>query len=286
MSEESRIARARRYVAIAAGLGGLAAVAWACGPGVSGSCPNSTPGNATLAQNASLPQEGADPDLEKAAAVAAAPKASGSAAGAASAGPATSAAAGAAAPSGSAAAGAAPAAAPAAATFNVKGLTKSGSKPAAFAVVYLLDAPKDPTRGMKATIDQRMMMFLPYVAVVAEGGTVNFMNSDPFPHNVFSPSGEKFDLGTIPKGGGGRRVFKAPGAYTLLCNVHPGMIGYVYVTPSNYFAISDGRGQFTIKQVPEGNYRITAWAPKQTTQPQPVVVKGADATIELTLEKQ
>lgn len=255
-----------------------------CGPNASGFCPAPPSGANASAQAESAPSESTEPaakvDDKAAAAVAdggapvAAVATDGGAAGEGGA-PVV-------------AAVAAPAAA-AAGPLNITGVVKigaDGTRPAKFAVVYLEDGPKDPARGMKVTIDQRMMMFVPYVAAVAAGGSATFVNSDPFPHNVFSPSGEKFDLGTLNKGGTGRYVFKKPGAYTLLCNVHPGMIGYIYAAPSNYFAITNAQGEFTIKQVPEGNYKISAWAPKMGAQPKPVAVHGADAKVELTIEKQ
>jgi plastocyanin len=179
-----------------------------------------------------------------------------------------------------------PPAAVASGPFNLTGVVKSGSRPGKFAVVYLEDAPKDPTRGMNVSIDQRMMLFVPYIAAVGVGGTATFVNSDPFPHNVFSPNGEKFDLGTLSKGGVAKRAFKTPGAYTLLCNVHPGMIGYVYVAPSSYFAVANGQGEFTIKAVPEGTYKVAAWAPKMAAPAQSVVVKGGDARVEIEINKQ
>ena len=266
----------------------LAAVAaYGCGPNVSGFCPSPTPGAGVSAQNESSPSESVEPkaavatepahDAGAAAAAAVALTGDGGAAVAHTG------------DGGAAAVAVAAPAAPAAPTnFNIAGVVKvgaEGTRPAKFAVVYLEDAPKDPTRGMKTSIDQRMMMFVPYVAAVAAGGTVTFVNSDPFPHNVFSPGGEKFDLGTLNKGGVGRYTFKKPGPYTLLCNVHPGMLGYIYVAPSNYFAITNGQGEFTIKSVPEGTYKIAAWAPKMGAPAKPVVVKGADTKIELAIEK-
>ena len=263
----------------------LAGLAWSCGPGVSGSCPNPPPGSAAeLAQNEQGAPTEADEPAPKAAAVAAKPvplpaaDADGGAdGGAEKAGE----------PGQVAALADAGAAAPASGgKFDITGNVAAGGKPARFAVVFLEDAPQDPTRGMKVTINQQKMMFMPYIAVVAVGGAVTFLNSDPFPHNVFTVGAERFDLGMIPKGGAGRHVLNKTGAYTLLCNVHPGMVGYLYAAPSSYFAKANGKGQFTIKQVPEGTYKIGAWAPKMTGPAKSVTVKGGDASIDLEVAKQ
>src|SRR5271165_3425550 len=109
------------------------------------------------------------------------------------------------------------------------------------AVVYLEDGPLEdsPSHLQSVTISNRQMNFIPYVSVVAVGGKAVFANEDPFPHNVFSPDGEKFNMGNIPQNGAHVRVFKNPGAYSLLCNLHPGMLGYLMVTPSAWYAKTD-----------------------------------------------
>jgi plastocyanin len=155
------------------------------------------------------------------------------------------------------------------------------------AVVYLEDAPAEdaPSHLQTVTIDNRQMTFLPFVSVVAAGGKVVFANLDPFPHNVFSPDGEKFNMGNIPQNGAHARVFKEPGAYSLLCNLHPGMLGYLLVTPSTWFAKSDAKGNFVMKHVPAGTYKATAWAPRQSPVTQPVIVGEGDVTIHFDLHR-
>jgi len=245
----------------------------ACGPNASGMCLNPTPETAVVAQGESAPQ----PETKDPAPVAVASTSADGGTAMLTTSDGGALAATDAAPAGPQATGG---------TFAIGGAVKSGSRPAKFAVVYLEDAPKDPSRGLSTSIDQRMMMFVPYVAAVAVGGTVNFVNSDPFPHNVFSPSGDKFDLGTLSKGGVGHHAFKTPGAYTLLCNVHPGMIGYIYVAPSSYFAVANAQGEFNIRAVPEGTYKIAAWLPKMGGPAKSVTVRGADAKVELEIDRQ
>jgi len=164
------------------------------------------------------------------------------------------------------------------------------TKPAALqgqAVVYLEDGPKEdqPSHLQSVTISNQQMNFIPFVSVVAEGGKAVFVNEDPFPHNVFSPDGEKFNMGNIPQHGAHQRVFHTPGAYTLLCNLHPGMLGYLLVTPSTWWAKTDAKGRFTMKHVPSGTYKVTAWAPRQTPVTQSVTVADGDVTINFDLHR-
>jgi plastocyanin len=164
------------------------------------------------------------------------------------------------------------------------------TKPAALqgqAVVYLEDGPKEdvPSHLQTVTVDNKTMNFIPFVSVVAVGGKVVFANEDPFPHNVFSPDNEKFNMGNIPQNGAHQRVFHTPGAYSLLCNLHPGMLGYLLVTPSTWWAKTDAKGKFVMKHVPNGTYRVTAWAPRQAAVTQSITVADGDATINFELHK-
>src|SRR4051794_19914953 len=72
-------------------------------------------------------------------------------------------------------------------------LTEKGGRKAADAsdvVVYLEGASKSKPKPASATITMKGKAFLPRVAVVPVGGTVQFPNEDPIFHNVFSVSGE------------------------------------------------------------------------------------------------
>ncbi len=167
----------------------------------------------------------------------------------------------------------------------ITGAVSSGSKPLAFAVVYLEDAPIEPDAKMTARIDNKAMSFVPFVTVIPAGGKVIFHNSDPFPHNVFSPDSGKFNMGTISHEQAMVHAFKSAGTYSLLCNLHPGMLGYLVVAPSSYFAKADAKGRYTIKAVPPGTYKATAWAPRMTPVTQSVQVKDKDATLDFELHR-
>jgi plastocyanin len=171
-------------------------------------------------------------------------------------------------------------------TVKATGLSSSAD-----AVVFVVqasggaEAPAEPV-----TMDQRKMQFIPHVLPVIVGTTVRFLNSDPTPHNVFSPDGSKYNLGTWPEGQFKDHTFttcaKPPCAYTQLCRVHPEMEGFVVVLPNSYFAVSDKEGHFTISGVPPGSYQVAVWHPKLKGQPQSVTVEaGKSATVDFTLAR-
>ncbi|HSQ05455.1 MAG TPA: hypothetical protein VLN59_15555 [Burkholderiales bacterium] len=143
----------------------------------------------------------------------------------------------------------------------VKGtaLLPPGTNSAADTVIYLegrIGTPSPKT----VTIDQRDHTFLPHVVALARGGTVEFLNSDPVLHNVYSASAvQRFDLGMFGRGERRSVKFDTPGVVELRCNVHPDMRAYVLVLENNYFATADENGNFQISGVPAGRYKVRAW---------------------------
>jgi len=146
-----------------------------------------------------------------------------------------------------------------------------------------------PAPTQQPVIDQKGLMFQPHITVVQVGTTVQFLNSDSVAHNVFWPSvgGNKkltHNLGTWPKGEKRPFKFDNPGAVPLLCNVHPEMSGYVVVSPTPYFALTDKSGDYKIENVPDGSYSVTAWHEGAKNQSKPVTVAG-DTKADFTLSK-
>ncbi len=146
-----------------------------------------------------------------------------------------------------------------------------------------------PAPTQQPVIDQKGLMFQPHITVVQVGTTVQFLNSDSVAHNVFWPSvgGNKkltHNLGTWPKGEKRPFKFDNPGAVPLLCNVHPEMSGYVVVSPTPYFALTDKSGDYKIENVPDGSYSVTAWHEGAKNQSKPVTVAG-DTKADFALSK-
>lgn len=150
------------------------------------------------------------------------------------------------------------------------------------AVVYVesapgtFAAPKDHVR-----MDQKGMTFIPYILPVLVGTTVDFANSDPVNHNVFSPDNEGYNLGTWPKGAVRSYTFKKSGVYTQLCSIHPEMEAFVVVVQNPFFATVDQDGSFKINDVPDGHYVLKVFAKKLKKADKdkkfPVDVKGTGA---------
>jgi plastocyanin len=170
---------------------------------------------------------------------------------------------------------------------RVEGIVSSARGPAAGAVVFLAGAagPAPAAPSQPAVVDQINLRFVPEVIAVLAGTVVAFPNSDPILHNVFSPRGpgDGFDLGTYPPGETRSRRFTEPGVHVILCHVHPEMVAYVAVVPTQYHAVADSAGRFVIDDVPAGRYTLRVWHTRRTTLDHEITVT-AGGTVRLRLE--
>ena len=108
-------------------------------------------------------------------------------------------------------------------------------------------------------MDQSGKKFVPHVLPLLVGSEVEFLNSDDFEHNVFSPDGEKYNLGNWGKGQKRSRKFEKPGVYVQLCSIHPEMMSFILVLETPYFAFVKKDGTFEIPNVPPGKWKLKVW---------------------------
>jgi plastocyanin len=130
------------------------------------------------------------------------------------------------------------------------------------AVVFLESAPRGAFEqdGARARMDQRHEAFVPHVLAITTGTTVEFPNSDPFFHNVFSLSKTKsFDLGRYPAGKSRAVRFDRPGIVQVFCEIHSHMSAYILVFAHRFFSLTDAAGTYRLEQVPPGTYTVVVW---------------------------
>ena len=148
----------------------------------------------------------------------------------------------------------------------VKGTITIGGKPAPDAVVSIEGLSKEQiktqmshTKPQKKIIDQRNLKFLPTVAAITVGETVDFPNNDKSWHNVYSKGGANdFDLGLYAPGKTRSKKFDKVGVSRILCNAHPNMEAFVVVKDHPFYSATDSRGNYEIKNVPLGKVRVAA----------------------------
>jgi plastocyanin len=115
----------------------------------------------------------------------------------------------------------------------------------------------------RATIVQRGERFVPHVAAITLGGSVDFPNEDDVFHNVFSLSSAAgargFDLGRYPKGASRAWTFPRSGIAQVFCHIHQDMSATVLVLANPFFASPDESRRYAIDDVPEGEYTLVGW---------------------------
>ena len=155
-------------------------------------------------------------------------------------------------------------------------------------VVYLESAPRgafEEAAAGHASMDQRHQEFAPHVLPVLVGTVVDFPNSDPVYHDVFSLSkAARFDLGRYPMGRSKSIRFDRPGIVHLFCDIHSHMSAFILVFTHPYFATTGEDGAFRIAGVPPGTYNVIAWNEGVASAPKPVTVTSeGEAEADFTL---
>lgn len=150
-----------------------------------------------------------------------------------------------------------------ASVVQVDVLTESG-QPLADVVVSLHSQSDSgaPPPGTEAVMDQRDRQFEPRVLAIRTGTLVRFPNSDDIRHHVYSFSpAKRFEL-RLYHGSTAEPVrFDQAGKVALGCNIHDGMLGFIYVLDAQWFGVSGNEGQVALAGVPTGDYQLQVQHP-------------------------
>jgi plastocyanin len=173
-----------------------------------------------------------------------------------------------------------------AATLEVSVTDEEGG-PVERVAVYAkaVDGAAVELRTPNAVMDQQHKQFVPHMLVVQAGTSVLFPNHDDVSHHVYSFSKAKpFELGLYKGQAYPPVVFDEPGTIVLGCNIHDGMLGYIKVVDTPYFALTNDEGVALIDGLPDGEYSLEVWTPRLRENglpaPQPLtVVSGQVAPI-------
>jgi plastocyanin len=177
-----------------------------------------------------------------------------------------------------------------AAPLSVTVLKRDGTPLQGAVVTAEAESPTlPPAPAVKGIMDQVDLAFVPDVLVIPVHSTVNFPNSDPISHQVYSfSSARSFQLPLYRGKPYPPVAFDQPGVVTLGCNIHDNMLAYIVVTSAQFFGRTDQKGEWTAPDVPPTRYRLRVWHPL-LNEPQDlerVIEAGADrAPIQFRLAK-
>lgn len=128
-----------------------------------------------------------------------------------------------------------------------------------------------------ATLNQINCNFEPHIVLLFPDSKLKILNSDSLAHDVraFDQSSMVFRIDTPMHYKPEERSFDRPGIYTIRCGLHPWMHAFVVKTSHSYYAVSDEKGEFVLKNIPEGNYQLYLWHETLGTAKKSVDIKSA-----------
>jgi plastocyanin len=157
-------------------------------------------------------------------------------------------------------------------------LVLSSGNALANAVVYVseglgdraFDTPKQP-----AVLEQTGCQYRPHIIALMAGQKLLVENGDPTTHNIHPVPVNNREWNQSQAQGVppieatfGREEISIP----VKCNIHAWMKGYIAVFKHPYFAVTGSDGGFVLKNLPPGNYTITAWQERFGTLTQKVTI--------------
>lgn len=149
------------------------------------------------------------------------------------------------------------------------------SKGIANVAIYLRKAPTkvhpDLKKPEKVSIvyDQKFCKFIPHMAVVQAGQSVEVLNSDEIAHNTrgnpLKNQGFNFVVPGNTAEGSGVKVPVKQGESVpvqVKCDIHPWMTGWWVMVDHPYAVVTGEDGTFEIKGLPAGEHEFRVWQEK------------------------
>ncbi len=134
--------------------------------------------------------------------------------------------------------------------------------------------------GSEFVVDQIGCVFVPHVRIVPVGAECTILNSDGILHNIHTFS-EKNAPVNIAQPKFKKKItqsFSEAEIFTVKCDVHNWMNGYIVVADHPYYAKTDENGSFELGDVPAGTYTVGYWHETLGKQTMEVTVgEGASA---------
>jgi hypothetical protein len=151
-----------------------------------------------------------------------------------------------------------------------------------WAFIYIKNPPAGdhPVPDTEVVLDQHGCQYVPHVVGIRVGQKMSIVNSDALLHNVrgIARTNKPINYGQ-PAGSAPRtKVWDKPEMeIRMKCDVHPWMTAFTFAMDHPFFAVTDANGQFSIPNVPAGDYTVVLWHEAYGQQEMNVTVKPGEA---------
>ncbi|MGA3103313.1 MAG: carboxypeptidase regulatory-like domain-containing protein [Terriglobales bacterium] len=109
-------------------------------------------------------------------------------------------------------------------------------------------------------LNQKNCRYEPHILLVPAQATLTVKSSDPLLHTVHMSGRADYNLPFTAEGQEITRPMTRAGVVSLRCNAgHVWMNGEMIVASHPYYAVTDSDGNFSLTDVPPGQYEIVAW---------------------------
>src|SRR6266481_9608016 len=153
--------------------------------------------------------------------------------------------------------------------------------------VVIIKGAKGDAKPSDVKFDQKGCDYVPHVLAFPAGSTVDITNSDGILHNIhtYSEKNPSFNMAQPKFKKVIEQKVEKPEVIKVTCDAHGWMHGWWVATDTPYFAVTDDKGNYSIKDVPAGDYTIEVWQEKLGTDDQKASVKdGATATTNFSMK--
>ncbi len=120
---------------------------------------------------------------------------------------------------------------------------------------------KSAKASQTVLFDQKGCVFEPHVLAAMVGEKIDLKSSDAVSHNInCKVQNNGFNEAVAPNGEIKKQAIapaRMPGLVT--CDIHPWMTAYWLVLDNPYFAVTDDKGNFEIKNAPAGTQKVAVW---------------------------
>ena len=131
------------------------------------------------------------------------------------------------------------------------------------------------------SLQSRQCRFQPRIQATQVGTLLQLKSGDEIthnPHGWWNDTKTVFNITLLNPNTKFKRKLKWEGIYRVECDTHTWMKAYILAFKHPFYAVTDTKGVFEIKNVPVGNYTIRVWHEVLGEQTLSVVVKPGKTT--------